>query len=475
MITPTEVNNNGLLTVVQSKLSTLNIQLVNTFDENMYSGCRLHIQQQDARVKTLSCNYAFAWMMGIISSFKGNSPDATLVLKNTSSNIDTISDPSQIDDQKHIISKQFFPLINGGINIINISSDELVTSQHVNGFTTATLASIPTNDLKVSTHSLLNFSLPTKNNTKLRAIRVFITLRKHADSMGNDPGQGDGNSRPINYITTDFPSCISSFNCTSHDQQYFDLVIIRKQSQQIQSFPRDIMDSTRVGEIRINARLLQNISSMWLLRVKYFRTVRNDAHGLVIVKMNVFFIDNSSNRFDELLHMNTDVCPHADNLRDAVVNEECVQFIDITNSPAQYICVRPFCFQCYGLGSNAAYCRLSLEPLESNPLQIDLLTKKFSNVPSGAVTINSPRTLGKHKIPLDTSSINQPIISENNSTSKYKVLDYLESPWIECSTTGHVGHIQLHIQDEYSYDIKQRSSTDGFEFQAELQFADVPK
>ena len=152
-----------------------------------------------------------------------------------------------------------------------------------------------------------------------------------------------------------------------------------------------------------------------------------------------------------------------------------MQFIDITNSPAQYICVCPFCFQRYGLGNNVAYCRLSLEPLEGNPLQIDLLTKKFSNVRSGAVTINLPRTLGKHKIPLDTSSINQPIISENNSTSKNKVLDYLESPWIECSTTGHVGHVQLQIQDEYSYDIKQRSSTDGFEFQAKLQFADVPK
>ena len=282
--------------------------------------------------------------------------------------------------------------------------------------------------------------------------------------------------RPINYITTDFPSCISSFNCTSHDQQYFDLVVIRKHSQQIKSFPRDVVDSTRVGEIRINARLLQNISSVWLLRVKYVGTVRNDAHMLVIVKTNVFFVDSSGNRFDELLHMNTVTRPHTDNLPDAVVNEECMQFIDITNSPAQYICVcRPFCFQRYGPGNNAAYCRLSLEPLEGNPLQIDLLTKKFSNVRSGAVTINLPCTLGKHKILLDTCSINQPIISENNSTSKYKVLDYLESPWIECSTTGHVGHVQLHIQDEYSYDIKQRSSTDGFEFQAELQFADVPK
>ena len=120
-----------------------------------------------------------------------------------------------------------------------------------------------------------------------------------------------------------------------------------------------------------------------MLRVKYFGTVRNDTHGLVIVKMNVFFIDNSGNRSDELLHMNMDVCPQADNLRDAVVNKECVQFIDITNSPAQYICVRPFCFQCYGLGNNTAYCRLSLEPLEGNPLQIDLLTKKFSNVRLG--------------------------------------------------------------------------------------------
>ena len=89
--------------------------------------------------------------------------------------------------------------------------------------------------------------------------------------------------------------------------------------------------------------------------------------------------------------------------------------------------------------------------------------------------INLPHTLGKHKIPLNTPFINQPIISENNSTSKYKVLDYLESPWIECSMTGHIGHVQLHIQDEYSYDIKQRLSTDGFEFQAELQFADMSK
>ena len=78
-------------------------------------------------------------------------------------------------------------------------------------------------------------------------------LRKHANSTGNEPGQGDSDSRPINYITTDFPSCISSFDCTSCDQQYFDLVIIRKHSQQIKSFPRDIVDSTRVGEIRINA------------------------------------------------------------------------------------------------------------------------------------------------------------------------------------------------------------------------------
>ena len=136
---------------------------------------------------------------------------------------------------------------------------------------------------------------------------------------------------------------------------------------------------------------------MWLLRVKYFGTACNDGQGLVIVKTNVFFIDSSGNRFDELLHMNTGVCPHIDNLRDAVVNEECMQFIDITNSPAQYICVRPSCFQRCGLGNNTAYCRLSLEPLEGNPLQINLLIKKFSNVRSGAVTINSPVPLANIK------------------------------------------------------------------------------
>ena len=190
--------------------------------------------------------------------------------------------------------------------------------------------------------SLQHFEL---KETIVKSYSNGYVLQKHADSTSNKHGQGDNDSRPINYITTDFPSCISSFNCTSPDQQYFDLVIIRKHSQQIQGFPHDIMDSTRVGEIRINERLLQNISSVWLLRVKYFGTAHNDGQGLVIVKTNVFFIDSSGNRFDELQHTNTTVCPHIDNLQDAVVNEECMQFINITNSPAQYICVHPFCFQ----------------------------------------------------------------------------------------------------------------------------------
>ena len=59
---------------------------------------------------------------------------------------------------------------------------------------------------------------------------------------------------------------------------------------------------------------------MWLLRVKYFGTADNDAHRLVIVKTNVFFIDSSGNRFDELLHTNMNIRPHIDNLRDAIIN-----------------------------------------------------------------------------------------------------------------------------------------------------------
>ena len=82
--------------------------------------------------------------------------------------------------------------------------------------------------------------------------------------------------------------------------------------------------------------------------------------------------------------------------------------------------------------------------------------------------------MGDHKVP--TNTINVPNVLVFNNACKQKKLDYLESSWIECTTTGNINLIKLHIQDEYSYDIKPRATpvNSKHTFQAELQFADVP-
>ena len=83
--------------------------------------------------------------------------------------------------------------------------------------------------------------------------------------------------------------------------------------------------------------------------------------------------------------------------------------------------------------------------------------------------------MGDHKVP--TNTIDLPNALVFNNAYKQKNLDYLESCWIEFTTTENINLIKLHMQDEYSYDIKPCSATpvnSKHTFQAELQFADVP-
>ena len=112
-----------------------------------------------------------------------------------------------------------------------------------------------------------------------------------------------------------------------------------------------------------------------------------------------------------------------------------------------------------------------MEPLENNPNQIDALRRKFSSVNS--VVLND-RHLGNYKTPNDTVKPQHTLLFNNNLA--YKKLDYLESPWIECTTSGNINFIKLHVQDEYSYNIIPRTEvpTTPLNFKAALEFADIP-
>ena len=96
--------------------------------------------------------------------------------------------------------------------------------------------------------------------------------------------------------------------------------------------------------------------------------------------------------------MHTTIKPYAVNLSNPIVNnQECVQFIDLRSStPIRHICIRPYVFHHFGFLENLAAAKISLEPIENNPFQVDALAKKFSTISPGHVTINSPQSLGPY-------------------------------------------------------------------------------
>ena len=103
-----------------------------------YHGFILHFRKF-REITKIECNYAFAWFINIITSYgTGKTGTTNLVLYDLYYDINLIG----FNTRSPATTKILFPLVNGGINKLAISSDALVTSQYINGHKTATLAEI---------------------------------------------------------------------------------------------------------------------------------------------------------------------------------------------------------------------------------------------------------------------------------------------------------------------------------------------
>ena len=161
------------------------------------------------------------------------------------------------------------------------------------------------------------------------------------------------------------------------------------------------------------------------------------------------------------------------NMQHSLLHLPMSRLMDFSRHPrATQIAICSYCFHHYGLESDVAFVQLTLEPLEGGPRQVNVFNQKFPK-PIHMTTIASDH-IGHHKTPSDT--VARPNTFAFNNRYKQRKLDYIESPWIECTTTGDINSIRLHIQDEYSYDIKPctEPTPSRKTFQAELQFADIP-
>ena len=82
------------------------------------------------------------------------------------------------------------------------------------------------------------------------------------------------------------------------------------------------------------------------------------------------------------------------------------------------------------------------------------------------------RRIGGVSIPT-TSSLHYVFPATN--TKSFRQLNDIESPWIECTTTGKITAIELDIQDEYGQTFTPATKNKTIPMDLVISFADVPE
>ena len=217
----------------------------------------------------------FAWIFGVVASFRNNSADDMLMLYNRTLEINLIG----FDGESRVAHKLFSPLINGGINKMTVLSDELIKSQYMNGFKTATLAEISTNNNFIAIHSVsaTNPFIPS-------SIKAHFTLTKDQDNTTLAHLPDDTSPTELEYYPTTYPDVLTSFQCSSEHAHIFDFVVIKMDasSNVMQTDPTNTAEPGRVGELRIGLESLKTLSNLWYVKLKYFSHVKKWAPSLIM-------------------------------------------------------------------------------------------------------------------------------------------------------------------------------------------------
>ena len=78
-ITPIDIDTGGLLPGIREKLNKIGICIDALYQNGFYNGCRFTVHSP-RMLAQMECNYAFAWMFGIMVSFGNNSSTDMLTL-----------------------------------------------------------------------------------------------------------------------------------------------------------------------------------------------------------------------------------------------------------------------------------------------------------------------------------------------------------------------------------------------------------
>ena len=362
-----DIDSEGLLPAIQKKSREIGADVHVPYLNNYYVGCQFTFGKPTS-VDVVQCNYTFAWIFGIIASFGNNSAHDTLMLYNRMLNINLIG----FDRKSRVANKSIFPLINGGINKMTVSSDKLITSQYMKGFKTATLAEISTNNNFIVIHSIL----PT-NPFIPSSIKAHFTLTKHQDNTTLACLPDDASPTKLEYYPTTYPDALTSFQCLSEHAHIFDFVVVKMNasSNVLQTDPTNTAKPGHIGELRIGLESLKTLSNLWYVKLKYFSHAKrcpllhNDT--LVILKTNITLIDSRGHQLDTVMMRNHRVKDNMVNMQHSLLHLPVSRIMDFSRHPtATQIAIRSYCFHHYGLGSDAVFVKLTPEPLEGKARQV---------------------------------------------------------------------------------------------------------
>ena len=261
-ITHSDIDFKGLLPAIQKKLREIGADVYMPYLNNYCMGCQFTFGKT-MYINVVQCNYAFAWIFGIIASFGNNSADDTLTLYNRTLEINLIG----FNGESRVVNKLFFPLINGGINKMTVLSDKLVMSQYMNGFKTATLAEISTNNNFIAIHSVSAI-----NPFILSLIKAHFILTKHQDNTTLTCLLDDTSPTELEYYPTTYQDVLTSFQCSSEHAHIFDFMVVKMDaaSNIMQTDPTNTAEPGHISELRIGLESLKTLSNLWYVKLKYF-------------------------------------------------------------------------------------------------------------------------------------------------------------------------------------------------------------
>ena len=248
--------------------------------------------------------------------------------------------------------------------------------------------------------------------------------------------------------------------------------------------PLDTTAANKAGELRINMDQMVMFSDQWLINVKQItQPKRRSAMIEIKTKVGFAIIDHNGTVLSSKMQsfVKYFYSTHCINTQIDSINKYF--FLDITqirqsHPTSKYLTIRQYCNSSGSLNHHGEYAGiLEMTPLNSFTYR-ELVHEKYQNhAPIGMTILKNDRLgvlrrIGGVSIPM-TSSLHYVFPATN--TKSFRQLNGIESPWIECATTGKITAIELYIQDEYGQTFTPATKNKTITMDLVISFADVPE